>query len=267
MTDIVIKTRKPTQQRSDNGLWSWIKPKAQAWLEDWNSDITGALDKLFLQGVAGVIQHYHWPPTLVTLAQHSPQGKSTKALHLFSQDSFFALSNEESPVTVILLGHRSWLELSSGAHVTLDGSRPVTEGHLWLSCSARPALPAHTNVLQQLSCSWKRHGDLPSCTLPAAGYCVFSNRNCMQCCVRLNIGGKLPWYWREKSFVIYFRCRNCYCPKHFPSLPSEDNQLFRRSPTALDTTRGRQKSKLFWPQIMYPIFSFIMSTKNTQNIR
>lgn len=42
----------------------------------------------------------------------------------------------------------------------------------------------------------------------------------MQCCVRLNIGGKLHWYWREKSFVMNYRCRNCYHPKHFPSLPS-----------------------------------------------
>lgn len=29
--------------------------------------------------------------------------------------------------------------------------------------------------------------------------------------------------WREKSFVMYYRYRNCYCPKYFPSLPSMQN--------------------------------------------
>lgn len=160
MTDAVNKTIKSTQARQRPDDDAGIKSKAPAWLEDWNSAVSGALDKLFLQGVAEVVQYYHCPPTLSSAAQQSPQRKPTKVLRLFSQDHFLALSNELSPITVILLGHRSWLELSSGAHITLDGSRPVTGGQLRLSCSAWPALPAHTDVLQQHSCSWSGHGAL-----------------------------------------------------------------------------------------------------------
>lgn len=91
----------------DQTMLAGIKSKAPACLEDRNSDISGALDKFFLQGVAGVVQYYYGPPTLAMLAQHSPQRKPTKALCLFPPDHFFALSKEVSPVTAILFGHRS----------------------------------------------------------------------------------------------------------------------------------------------------------------
>lgn len=156
---LTLSSRPLNQHNGDKDqtMLAGIKSKAPAWLEDWNSDINGALDKLFLQGVAGVVQYYHWPPTFATLAQHSPQRKPTTVLCLFPQDHFFVPLKEVSPITVIFLGHKSGLQLSSGAHISLDGSRPVTGGQLWLSCPARPALPAHTNVLQQLSCSWSGH--------------------------------------------------------------------------------------------------------------
>lgn len=86
-----------------------IKAKALSRLEDWNSDITGALDKLFPQATAGVVPHKYRPPKLTTLTQHSQGGKHTKAPHdIFPQGHFFALSNKVSPYTVILPAHCGW---------------------------------------------------------------------------------------------------------------------------------------------------------------
>lgn len=165
---LTLSTRSLNQHNRDKDqmMMAGINSKEPAGLEDWNGAISGALDKLFLQWVAGEVQHYHCPPTLASLAQHSPQRKKpTKVLRLFSQDHFFALSNEVYPITVIFPGHRSWSELSTGAHTTMGGSRPVTGGQLWLSWSPWPALPAHTNVFVEWTQSFSLMHTFPYCLL------------------------------------------------------------------------------------------------------
>lgn len=70
-----------------------IKPQAPTWLVGWNSDVTGALDKLFLQGVAGVVPYYHCSLAVATLTQYSWGGSHTEALHVtFPWGHFFAPS-------------------------------------------------------------------------------------------------------------------------------------------------------------------------------
>lgn len=141
-----------------------IKTKAPSCLEDWNSGITMALDKLFLQGVAGMVPYYHCPQALATLTHQSQGGKHTKPPHvIFLRSHFFALSKYffycNFPWALWLVrviqvsSHHPWWQ-QTWQQKDEDGS----------SHSAQPALSAPAHVSQQLSCSWSWHGALAHST-------------------------------------------------------------------------------------------------------
>ena len=131
-------------RRKSHTMIAGFKPKTPAWSEDRNSDITGALDKLLLEVIAGAVPYHHCPPALATLTRHSRGGKHTKAPHIvISQGLFFARSNKVSPSTATLLEHRGWEKLSRPAYTTPAGSRPGTKGRRLAlpSCPASSACP------------------------------------------------------------------------------------------------------------------------------
>lgn len=128
-----------------------IKAKALSQLEDWNSDITGALDKLFLQAIAGVVPYKYCPPKLTTLTQHSRDGKHTKAPQRhFSTKSFlcsikYSISFYCNPPCTL------WL-----VRVTQVSSHPPGWWQTWHRRDEDGS--SHTHVPQQLNCSQNKHG-------------------------------------------------------------------------------------------------------------